>query len=215
MSLCRYLEQYTIPLLCEAIDEHLRCGFEHNAEAGADAVIRVLRFLVHVLDRADIGTRMLDATLLNVLHYCRLIDSSAATLTPTSSAEQKSAGVQKLHTPVRVVFHRRNRGTTDKQRESSLHNCRAGVHLDVFGRVSAARLQQEQYRSDVAQCSRGARLYSCTERSIGCTQAIEFCLAHAKLDTDSDIRSKHLPTLLHRMLQELRSAVSTTQCEGV
>lgn len=43
---------------------------------------------------------------------------------------------------------------------------------------------------------------------------IEFCLTHAKLDADSDIRNKHLPTLLHRMLQELRGAVSTTLCEG-
>ena len=55
-------------------------------------MIRVLRFLVHVLDRADIGTRVLDATLLDVLHHCCHVDSAAATLTPTSSAEQKSAG---------------------------------------------------------------------------------------------------------------------------
>ena len=76
----QYLRQHALPLINQAVEEHLRQAFAGNGSAGsakrgADATVRVLRVLVHLLDRADIGQCVLDTTLVNVLAHATHVDS--------------------------------------------------------------------------------------------------------------------------------------------
>jgi hypothetical protein len=79
----QYLRQHALPLINQAVEEHLRQAFAGNgggggggsARRGADATVRVLRVLVHLLDRADIGQCVLDTTLVNVLAHATRVDS--------------------------------------------------------------------------------------------------------------------------------------------